>query len=73
MPWEFQDIAFWNNLQQENQQELCWEEQMQTPTKGVDPSAESQSQAVSCPVDRQKGFAYKLPSGNAERDDVFFQ
>ena len=73
MSGKFKGIAFRNNLQQKNQQERCSKEQVQTSSQGVDPSAESQSQAVSCPVDREKGFADKLPSGNAERDDVFFQ
>ena len=73
MPGKFKDIAFWNNLQQKNQQERCSKEQVQTSSQGVDPSAESQSQAVSCPFDRKKGFADKLPTGNPERNDVFFQ
>ena len=73
MPGKFKDIAFRNNLQQENQQELCSKEQVQTSSQGVYPPAESQSQAVSCPVDRKEGIADKLPSGNSERDDVFFQ
>ena len=73
MPGVFKDIAFWNNLQQKDQQQCRSKEQVQASSQGVAPSVESQSQAVSCPFDRKKGFADKLPTGNPERNDVFFQ
>lgn len=73
MPGDFRDVAFWNNLQQKNQPERRSEEQVQTSSQRVDPYAESQSQAVSCPVHRKKESAYKFRSGNAERDDISFQ
>jgi putative membrane protein insertion efficiency factor len=73
MSGKLKDIAVRDNLQQKNQQKRCSKEQVQTPSQGVNTSSESQSQAVSHPVDRKKGFTEKFPSGNAERDDVFFQ
>jgi hypothetical protein len=73
MPGQFKNIAFWDNLQQKSQPERCSEEQVQTSSQRVDPSVESQSQAVSCPIDSKEGVADKLSSGNAERNDVFFQ